>query len=189
MLIAVDLDNVLNDLVEKTLVLYNSRTGKNIQINDVTTYKFYECLPREDADGIIALFKERELWDSLEPLPGSQKVLRQLANQGHRIIIATATDPCNFEWKCQWVAEHYPFIQTDNIIRIMDKSLLSADVLIDDHIENLTSFYYERVCIDYLYNRSNSKDYAYNIHRVKSWDEIPSVIRNIERKMKQWEKM
>ena len=186
MIIAVDIDNVLNDLASKTLALYNSRTGKNIQMSDVTTYNFHECLPKEDADNIVALFKEKELWDSLEPLPGSQKVLRQLANQGNQIIIATATDPINFEWKCEWIKKHFPFIQTDNIIRIMDKSLLKVDVLIDDHIENLISCFCERICIDYLYNRNASKDYVYDIMRVESWNEIPSIIKNIERKMKEW---
>lgn len=186
MTLAVDIDGVLNDLVPKTLKLYNSRTNKNIQMEDITSYSFHECLPKEDANGIVALFKEKELWDSLEPLPGSQKVLRQLANQGNRIVIATATDPRNFEWKCDWVTRHYPFIQTDNVIRIMDKGLLKVDVLIDDHMDNLTGCFCERVCMDYLYNKDDSKDYAYDIYRVKSWDEIPTVIKDVERKMKEW---
>ena len=65
MIIMCDLDAVLNDLIPKTLSLYNSRTGKNIQASDITTYNFSECLSEEDANGIIELFKEKELWDSL----------------------------------------------------------------------------------------------------------------------------
>jgi 5'(3')-deoxyribonucleotidase len=184
MLICTDIDGVLNDLTPKVLGLYNSRTGKNIQISDITTYNFHECLPKEDADGIVTLFKEKELWDSLEPLSGAQKVLRQLANQGHRIIVATATDPVNFEWKINWLQKYFPFIPTDNVIRIMDKSLLRVDIMIDDHISNLIDNVCERICLDYPYNRSTSKDYAYDINRVKYWDEIPNVIKDIERRWK-----
>jgi 5'(3')-deoxyribonucleotidase len=188
MIICVDIDNTLNDLVYKTLKLYNSRTSKDIQMSDITGYNFYDCLPKEDADGIFELFKEKELWDSLEPLPHSQKVLRTLANQGHRIIAATATDPINFSWKVDWMSKHFPFIPTDNIIRIMDKSLLRVDVLIEDCMDNLISNVCERIIIDYPWNQSTSKDYAYNIARVDSWEDIPSVIKDIEGAWKEWEK-
>lgn len=188
MIICIDMDNTINNLVPKVLELYNYRAGKNIQISDITTYNFAECLPKEDADGIIELFKEKELWDSLEPLAHSQKVLRVLANQGHRIIVATATDPTNFEWKVDWMRKHFSFIPTDNIIRIMDKSLLRIDMLIEDCMDNIISNVCERVLIDNPWNQSPSKDYAYDIARVTSWEEIPGVIKDIERKWKEWEK-
>ena len=60
MMLCVDCDNVLNNLTEKTLELYNSQSGKNIQMSDIISYNFYECLPQEDADGIVSLFKEKE---------------------------------------------------------------------------------------------------------------------------------
>ena len=119
MIIACDIDGVLNNLIEKTLDIYNSRTGKNIQISDITTYNFSECLPKDDADAICQLFQEKELWDSLIPSVYSQKCLKTLINQGHRIIIATATDPINFEWKCQWMKHYFSFIPTDSIVRII----------------------------------------------------------------------
>ena len=112
MIIVCDIDGVLNNLTEKVLELYNSRTGKKIQQSDITAYNFSECLPKEDADGICKLFQEKELWDSLTPLPHSQKCLKTLVNQGHKVIVATATDPINFEWKCQWMKYHFPFILT-----------------------------------------------------------------------------
>lgn len=188
MIICVDIDGTINNLVAKALELYNCRTGKNIQVSDITTYNFAECLSKEDAEGIIELFKEKELWDSLEPLPHSQKVLRALANQGHRIIVATATDPANFNWKIDWMKKYFPFIPTDNIIRIMDKSLLRIDVLIEDCLDHLISNVCERVVIDSPWNQSASKDYAYDIARVSSWEEIPDVIKDIERKWREWEK-
>lgn len=187
MIITCDVDNILNNLGERTLEIYNSRYGKNIQISDITSYNFVDCLPKSDADGIYALFKEKALWESLKPLPGARESLKKLIKNGHNIYLATATDVVNFEWKCEWLSAFYPFIHTDNIIRIMDKSLLKTDVLIEDNIENLTSNICERICLDYPYNRSSSKDFAYNIHRVYSWNDIITVIEDIERKNQEWE--
>ena len=185
MIICVDIDNTLNDLTEKTITLYNARYGKNIQMSDITAYNFYDCLQKEDADGIIALFKEKELWDSLKPLSHSQEALKKLMNQGHRVFLATATDPVNFEWKCEWLNRYFSFIPTDNVIRIMDKGLLRIDVMVDDHLSNLTSNVCERVCLDYPWNQDAGKDYAYDIQRAYSWGDIVNIINNIEGKMKE----
>ena len=187
MIICVDCDNILNNLTEAVLALYNSNTGKHIKMSDITSYNFEECLSKEDTDEIIKLFKSKELWDSLTPISGSQKHLKTLANRGHRIIIATATDPVNFEWKCDWIKKYFDFIPADNIIRIIDKGLLKCDVMIDDHIDNLTSSICERICLDYPYNRDESKDYVYDIFRANNWGEITNIINNIERMYKEWE--
>ena len=88
MTLIVDIDCVLNDLIFKMLSLYNHRTGKDIYVEDIVTYEFDQCLPQEDATAFNNMFKERVLWDSLEPLPGSQEGLKKLL-QGcipHRLL-------------------------------------------------------------------------------------------------------
>lgn len=188
MIICFDIDNVMNNLTEKAIDLYNTRSGKNVQMSDITTYNFYDCLSKEEADEIISLFKDKELWNSLKPLPHSQDTLKKLIKQGHRIFLATATDPINFEWKCEWISRYFGFIPTDNIIRIMDKGLLKVDVMVDDHLSNLISNICERVCLDYPWNQDRVKDYAYDIKRAYSWNDIVNIINNIEKEMKKWEK-
>lgn len=188
MMICVDIDNVLNNLTEEALKLYNSRTNKDIQMIDITTYNFYDCLPKEDAEGITALFKEKELWDSLKPLQGSQNAIKELIRKEHKVYLATATDACNFAWKMEWLKHFYPFIPEENVIRIMDKSLLRCDVMIEDNIETLTNVFADRVVLDYPWNRSSSKDFAYDIRRAKSWTDIVNIINQIEREMEEWEK-
>lgn len=188
MIIMCDIDGVLNNLVEQTLTIYNSRNGKNIQLSNITSYNFYDCLPREDAEGIMSLFKEKSLWDSLKPLQNSQESLKKLIKRGHQIYLATATDSINFEWKIKWLKQYFPFISSDNVIRIMDKSLLKCDVLIDDCLDNLISNFTERVCFNQPWNQSKSKDYAYSIRRAYSWNDVVNIIKNIEREMKEWEK-
>lgn len=186
MIIMCDIDSVLNNLVEKTLLIYNSRNNKNIRIDDITSYNFYDCLPKEDADGIFELFKEKQLWDSLKPLEGSQSALKKIIKAGHCVYLATATDPMNFEWKVQWIRQYFPFISPDNIIRIVDKSLLKSDILIDDCLDNLIGAFCERIVLDHPWNQSKSKDYAYSIRRAYRWSDIVNIIKDIEKEMKEW---
>jgi 5'(3')-deoxyribonucleotidase len=188
MIICVDIDGILNNLVERTIEVYNSRNNKNIQISNITFYNFYDCLPKEDADGIISLFKEKSLWDSLKPLEGSQNSLKQLVKKGHRVYLATATDPINFAWKITWIKKYFPSIPEDNVIRIMDKSLLKADVIIDDCLDNLIGSYGERIVLDYPWNHNELKDYAYGIKRAYNWSDIVNIINDIEKEISQWEK-
>ena len=188
MIIVCDIDNLINNLAEKTIEIYNHRNNKNIQYSDIISYNFYDCLPREDADGIVSLFKEKSLWDSLKPLEGSQNGLKQLIKKGHQIYLATATDPINFEWKIAWLKQYFPFIPEDNVIRIMDKSLLKADILIEDCLDNLISSFSERVILDYPWNHNELKDYAYSIRRAYGWTDIVNIISTIEKEMKKWER-
>ena len=188
MIIVCDIDNILNDLISQTLTLYNTNKGKNIKSSDITTYELVDCLSLEDAEGICALFKEKSLWHSLKPLPDSQKALHSFIKSGHDVYLATSTDPINFEWKIQWVKKYYPLVNTDNVIRIMNKGLLNCDVMIDDCLSNLKSNICERIVLDYPWNRSESTDYAYNIHRAYNWSDIVNIINNLEKEMKEWDK-
>jgi 5'(3')-deoxyribonucleotidase len=188
MIIYIDIDQTLNDLVPKALELYNKRTGENINMSDITTYSFYQCLPEKQAGGLFALFEEQELWDSLEPLPDSQWGVETLVNLGHEVYIATATYDEEFPQKCDWMHKWFPMIDSKHIIRICNKGLLKGDILIDDCLDNLISSSCERICLDYPYNRNEAKDDIYEIYRAYNWKGIVKYVKEIERKMREWEK-
>ena len=181
MIIACDMDCVLNNLMEKTLEIYNAQNRKNIQMSDLTSYNFHDCLNKEDADGIIKLFKSKALWDSLTPISGAKEGLKKIVDAGHRVYIVTATAPENFTWKINWIKKYFPFFNTDNVVRAMDKSLIKCDILIEDCIDQLIKHKLcYRLCLDYPWNR-NVHDFTYGIHRCKNWNEILESINQIEK--------
>lgn len=186
-IIALDLDNCLNDLTEKTLEFYNTQNDKQIQLSDLTTYNFDDCLSKKDAEGIMKLFKNKALWDSLKPVIGAREALQKLLDVGHKVYIATATAPENFPWKIQWLKKWFPFFNSENVIRIMDKSLLKCDILIEDSLEQLIKHKLcHRICLDYPWNRGVD-DFIYAIHRCKNWNEILNEINKIEEEIKSYE--
>lgn len=187
MIIAVDFDNVLNNLTEKTIELYNSNSGKNIQMSDITSYNFYDCIDKDDADKIIKSFKNKALWDSLTPITGARESLQKLIDAGHKVYIATATAPENFQWKLSWLKKYFSFFNTDNVIRIMDKSLLKCDILIEDNTDQLVKHKLcHRICLDYPWNH-NVSDFVYSIRRCQDWNQILNEINKIEEEMDQYE--
>ena len=187
MIIAIDFDNILNNLTEKTLEIYNAQSGKDIQISNLTSYHFYDCLGKSDANGMEKLFKKKELWDVLTPIAGAREGLQKLVDAGHRIVIVTATAPENFLWKVQFLRKYFPFFNPDNCIRMMDKSLLKCDILVEDSLEQLIKHKLcHRICLDYPWNRKVD-DFIYTIHRCHNWDEILNEVNKIEEEIKNYE--
>ena len=187
MIVIVDFDNVLNNLTEGVIELYNSTSEKKVQISDLSSYNFYDCLDQESADKIVKLFKNKSLWDSLIPIEGAREGLQKLIDDGHKVYIATATAPENFQWKINWLKKWFPFFNTDNVIRIMDKSLLKCDILIEDNLDQIIKHKLcNRVVLDYPWNK-NVDDFIYDIHRCTNWSEILDEINKIKEEMKSYE--
>ena len=189
MRIAIDFDETLFPTLEKVIEIYNKRHDAHIDLSNITTYNLYDCLPEDTADELISLFVEKTTYNSLQPYKGSIKAVQSLVNKGHEIIIATATDVRNLEWKEKLLQRYFQFIPKENLIRIHNKKLLNVDVLVDDKLDNLIqSTFVERVCFNQKWNIDKNADYAYSIYRINNWGEIINVIQNIERKEKEWEK-
>lgn len=180
MIIMCDIDGVLNDLIPKALALYNVENNKNLQISDINHYNFYDCLSAEDAEGIIGLFKRRDLWDSIMPLTDAQWGLKTLISDGHKIYLATSTSPENFPWKIEWIEKYFPFIDKTDVICIHNKELLKCDVMIDDYLDNLIKNTCQKIVIDQPWNQDEEKEQEYNIHRAYNFKDVIKIIKAIE---------
>lgn len=168
-----DVDNCLNNLISQMFKMYNERYGTNYNINDLTSYALGDCFPLEDAQKMQAIFLEKELWDSLEPLEGAVWGMQSLINEGYKVYMATSTHYINYPWKCEWIKHWFPFFDEKNIICIHDKSLLKCDVLIEDCYSNLVKSMAERIIIDYPWNSANEdRDYVYGINRAYNWEDV-----------------
>lgn len=188
MRIAIDFDETLFPTLEKILEIYNKRHGTNIEFSQITTYNLYNCFSEDVADELLTLFVDKTTYSSLQPYKGAVKTIQTLVSKGHEIIIATATDSKNLEWKEKLLQRYLPFVPKENLIRIHNKKLLNVDVLIEDKLDNLTQTFAEGICFNQLWNEDKEADYVYSIYRVNHWGEIINVINEIERKNKEWEK-
>lgn len=189
MIIAIDFDGTLFPTLERVIEIYNKRYNSELSTEQINTYNFYECLDSSVADKLLEMFCDKEVYDNLQPYKGAIGTIKSLTNKGHEIYIATATDIRNLGWKESLLQRYFPFIPKNNLIRIHQKKLLKTDVMIEDSINNLTENLSERICFNQPWNHNPNKDYAYNIYRAYDWGEILDFINDIERKIKEWEKM
>ena len=185
MKIAIDFDETLFPTLDKVIEVYNKNHNTNITMSQITTYNLYYCLPSTLANGLIALYVDKTVYNSLLPYKGAVKAIQTLIHKGHEIYIATATDVRNLEWKEALLQRHFPFLPKENLIRIHNKKLLDVDVLVEDKFDNLVQTYAERVCFNQPWNRYENTDIAYGIYRINGWNEIVNVINQIERNEKE----
>ena len=187
MIIAVDFDNILNNLTEKVLEIYNAQSGKNIQMAELTAYNFYDCLSKDDADGIIKLFKNKNMWDALSPIEGARNGLQKLIDVGYRVYIVTATAPENFVWKISWLKKYFPFFNVDNVILMKDKSLFKCDIMIEDFYDQLIkNKFCHKIILDYPWNQDEAKDWVHSTYRCKNWKEIVEAVNKIRDDVDEW---
>lgn len=177
--VAVDVDCVLNNLIDKTIELYNLKYGESLTIDTFNHYDASKCLPNDKAQKFVDLFLEKALWDSLTPLRNAQWGIKQFVERGYEVYLATSTHHINFPWKVEWLKHYFEMIPESNIICIHNKGLLKVDVLVDDCLDQLlASHWYERVCFDCPWNR-DIWDESYSIHRAHNWLEICDVVNEI----------
>lgn len=179
LVICIDVDEVLNNLMEKTIEMYNNKYNAKLSIEDFTDYDIFKDLSYDDAENLMALWQEEKLWNSLEPRNGSQRGVKKLVDDGHEVYFATATHHKNFAWKVDWLQHYFSMVPKKNIICIGNKGLLNCDVLYDDCVDNLlANKLCHRVLFDCYWNRHIHDD-IHLITRVHNWDEFIKVIDEI----------
>lgn len=187
--VVTDIDNCLNNLIEQMFKIYNERNGTNYTINSLKSYSLSDNFDLKTTQNMQSMFLEKELWDSLTPVEGSQLALKSFVNDGYKVYAATSTHHVNFPWKVDWMQKHFDFINPKDIICIHDKSLLRCNVLVEDCYENLikTSAMVDRVIINHPWNKaSKDRDYVYGINRADNWEDAVKCINKIYKDEMEW---
>lgn len=180
MVIAIDMDNVLCNLQEVVVELFNERYGTNYTLEGFTDYDVAQNLPKNEAILMKTMYGEDNLYSNIKPLHGAQNAIEKLINDGHQVYVVSDVIPKTYAEKVEWLRFYFPQIDEAHIVAMKHKHLLRCDVMIEDNLQNLLAKpYYERVCFDYAWNRKIS-DYAYGIHRVSNWNEVLDVINELE---------
>lgn len=169
-IVAVDLDNTINNFVYQVIDCINQKYNKTYTIQDIIDYDICQCL-QISSDEIQTITQTSEFLNSLKPLNDVSGYLNAL-NDIATIYIVTARSCFEMLDVSKWFSTHLPFIQDNQIVRCIDKSIIDADILIDDSLYNILNFPRGRILFNYPYN-INYPEYDYNsmIYRVNNWEE------------------
>lgn len=177
----VDLDDVL--ALNAYLNMMNDYLGTNYTYEDINDYYVEKILTKEQLIKYRNYFKTYSVYDYAEIAPYSREVLMDLMLT-HEIYICSSYHseldntimPELIPKKCEFLMKNYPFLSSKNFIFANDKSMIDADIRIDDNLNNLTSG------IKMLYTAYHNKDISdielkdKNIIRVNNWIDIKNKL-------------
>ena len=182
MIIAVDVDNVVNNLQEVVVSLFNKNNNTNYVLDDFFDYNIENILPVSEAVVMKELYGSHDIYQYIKPVPKSQDALQKFINDGHQVYLVTDMIPSNCVEKINWLHHYFPFIDDAHIVFMKHKHLFKCDIMIEDNAQNLTAgVLYHRICFDKPWNR-NVHDYAYDIHRCDNWKDIINIVKELDSK-------
>ena len=175
-----DCDDVLIDLLTAWVKRLNKKCNTNYIKNDIRDWEMLKYFDISEEELIEPLL-DPTIWDEVLPIEGAIQALRELSIDNN-LFIATATDYRNFADKInKTIIKYFPFIPISNIIKCDNKSLLKADVIIDDNLSNLCGESKLKILFTQPHNQKFSDELLKekNVHRSNSWEECLEIIKNI----------
>jgi 5'(3')-deoxyribonucleotidase len=144
-IIAIDMDEVIADALAEHLLRYNRDYADELAapLTRASLHGrwIWDAVPATRVRALEAYMLSEDFFRVLPVMANAQRVLERLQSC-YAVYIATAAMevPSSFTPKFQWLAEHFPFIPTTNIVFCGAKSILRADFLIDDNPRQLRLF-------------------------------------------------
>lgn len=178
-----DADDVAENLLECWLKVLNDRYGTNVSGEDVTEWNLSLAFPMLTKQQVYDVLHEDTVWANLAPMPGAQKYLQRLHDEGHELYMVTATDCRACSVKIERILSLFPFLDVAQIIIAHHKQMVMGDVLIDDGPHNLVGGHYSRILFDRPHNRNYPAE-SNGMIRVHNWDEIYDEITKMSGGMK-----
>ena len=176
MILCVDVDNVICNLQETVIAIFNERYGTHYTMEDFNEYNIENVLSVKEAVAMKEMYGEAGIYDYVKPIAGSQDGMKKLINDGHKVYLVTDAAPSNYSEKVEWIKHFFPFIDCSHIVAMKHKHLFKCDLMFEDNMNNLLAgVSYHRVCMDQPWNR-NEKDYVYDIHRCINWSDFLDVV-------------
>jgi 5'(3')-deoxyribonucleotidase len=141
MRIAVDMDEVLADTLAGELEWLYREYGHQLTPEQTAGRPLTDLVPEAHHRRLEEILLEGNFFADLPVMEGSRLGMMELTEQ-HEVFIATAAMeyPGSFAAKFWWLAQHFPFIPPSHIVFCGDKSILSADYLIDDNHRHFRCF-------------------------------------------------
>ncbi len=163
--IAIDMDEVIVDLMPKFYKHYETLTGRSVNVSDLEGRKIYQL---EGGEGIRETLWERGFFRDLPFIEGAAETLDWLRQHYDLYFVTAAMEFRNsFEDKYDWLHEQLPWVHWRQIVFCGDKSIIATDYMIDDHAHNLETFRGTPLLFDALHNRAETR-----FRRLRNWAEV-----------------
>lgn len=174
MIIAVDLDNTLNDFAQAWLRMLNRRYGLSVQYDSLKNYQMEKNFPMLKPDEVNDILSKPRFWNAeMKPQPGSVDTLRYLSVYHDIYVVTARTYPHHMD-AVMWLKLWFPFIPERRIVFAPDKSVIKCDALIDDCPTNLVRGDCETIQFAQPWNLDN----RWGDKICRSWENVYNSLRS-----------
>ena len=178
-----DIDEVVNNLVERLLVEYNRKYNDSLNLNDITKWEIKDFL-KPECENIFKEFGTDDFLFSLGMQPKAKEVIEKLMEK-YKFYFVTSTYPDHVRVKDEWLKRIFPKYNSSQLIICHDKHLVHGDILIDDCSGNFIMNHSKDSPVKYNFifdkpwNRDTQEDNK-KTFRVHGWEEIYELINKLE---------
>jgi len=167
--IAVDMDGVLADVVEQFFRYDEKDFGRRKTLEEAKGKKEIEVFPK-----LREYVYTKDFFRTAPIMEGSKEILSELNNNYEVFIVSAATEfPQSLSEKQEWLNEHFPFIQWQQMVFCGLKTVIDADIMIDDHFKNLDYFKKNTILFSQPHNPLQDPG---RHRRANSWKEIADML-------------
>lgn len=180
--ILVDMDGVLENLGEVWAEIINEKFGTNVSYENLTEWDMQKNFPDVPVEEITSILDLPGLWERLTPSPNADYYLQKLLDDGHKIVIVTASHFNSLKIKLEnCLFKYYPFLSYKDVIICHQKNLIQGDILIDDGIHNFSDTQRFKIIFSAPYNKQFIADQlpGTNYFRCNNWEEVYTVINSL----------
>lgn len=167
--IALDMDGVLCEEPQSwNIVRLNEAFGTSFSLDDVTDFR-YSMMTHEHREFLFSkeCWNHPELYDGYDIAYDKRLIIEELRALG-RVIVVTSPLKGHIASKYRWLLRYF---HRKDIFLASDKSLVMADILVDDCLDNANGFEGDFICYDQPWNRQYAGLRAHN------FDEVLSITR------------
>ena len=167
--LAVDMDGVLADVYEQFFRWDEKDFGKRRPLEEVVGVEERKAFPH------INEYVYREGFFRTAPIVEySQEILADLNKSYDLFIVSAAMEfPQSLPEKLAWLDEHFNFISWQQIVFCGSKTIIDADIMIDDHFKNLDAFPGTTILFNQPHNQLRNEG---RHKRANSWKDIASIL-------------
>ena len=167
--LAVDMDGVLADVYEQFFKYDEKDFGKRRPLEEIIGVEERKAFPY-----INEYVYSKGFFRTAPVVKDSFDILSRLNNSYEVFIVSAAMEfPQSLPEKLEWLNEHFPFLSWQQLVFCGSKTIVDADIMIDDHFKNLDNF--TGTTILYTQPHNKLKD-AGRHKRANSWMDIASLL-------------
>lgn len=173
--IACDIDGVVADTLVPWIDFYNRDYEDDLDVGQLVEWDIHVFVKPECGLDIYRYIRDPALYDHVHPVDGALDGIGRLRSMGHRIVFATAAEIETSGRKFEWLLDHGFGPDQADYIEAADKSLIRADLMIDDRYRNVVGFVGPGILFDRPWNSRHR--YA---PRASSWPEVVEMVESID---------